>query len=104
MNSKTCGRGCSQNWDVRCCCELNCPAKNSLLQFHNCPMRLNTTYFCIGNDREIYKLAENNNWKPIKRIFGMNKKELKQIKNGGTKTTKVPPMKNLMRNKFSFIK
>lgn len=80
MNSKTCGRGCQQNWDVRCCCELNCPAKNSLLQFHKCPMRLNTTYFCIGNDREIYKLAENNNWKPIKRIFGMNKKELKQIK------------------------
>ena len=24
VNIKSCERGCSPGWDVRCCCELNC--------------------------------------------------------------------------------
>ena len=81
MYSKTCGRGCQQNWDVRCCCELNCYLKNSNKQFYKCPMKLNTTYFHICNNIEYYEYATDNNWKKLKQIFNLNNKELLHIKN-----------------------
>lgn len=57
-----CGRGCSTGWDVRCCCEFNCPAKNSNLQFHRCPMMINTVVFHIGNDYGLYSCAIEDNF------------------------------------------
>ena len=52
-----CGRGCQSGWDVRCCCEPDCPAKNTLQQFLACPMRIPTAVFHMGNDRERYERA-----------------------------------------------
>ena len=46
----TCGRGCCGDWDVRCCCEPNCPQKNSMEQFNVCPMKLQTLAFHCGNE------------------------------------------------------
>ena len=80
MNSKTCGRGCQQSWDVRCCCELNCPKKNSNEQFYNCPVKLNTAYFHIGNNFKYCEYANNDDWKKITKNFKLNNKELEQIK------------------------
>lgn len=65
----TCGRGCNTNWDVRCCCEFNCPAKNSNLQFYRCPMMINTIVFHIGNNYELYSMAEENDYTFIKSYF-----------------------------------
>ena len=67
MNS--CNRGCSSGWDVRCCCELNCPKKNTNEQFNDCPMKLNTIYFHIGNDYGLYNIAINNEWNIIKDYY-----------------------------------
>jgi len=52
----TCGRGCgsTDNWDVRCCCEPDCPSKNSNEMLLLCPMRISTMCFHIGNN--------SNNW------------------------------------------
>ena len=46
------------NWDVRCCCELNCPKKNSKNQFLACPVNHYTMAFTIGNDSKLYTRAE----------------------------------------------
>lgn len=76
----SCQRGCSGNWDVRCCCELNCPKKNTNKQFYNCPMKLSTITFHLGNDYGLYTHAENNEWGPIKKVFKLTKKELDEVK------------------------
>jgi hypothetical protein len=53
----TCGRGCQGNWDVRCCCEINCPSKNSLAQLLACPQRVSTMAFWISNERDLQEHA-----------------------------------------------
>ena len=53
-----CGRGCSFGWDVRCCCEPNCLKKNTTKQFNNCPKKLDTIYFHLLNEYEIYTKIE----------------------------------------------
>ena len=53
----SCSRKCFGAWDVRQCCELNCPAKNSNEQFLACPMRVSTFHFMIGNKKEMYDRA-----------------------------------------------
>jgi len=60
MSFKTCGRGCADGWDVRMCCELNCPAKNSHAMFLACPMRISTFAFALGNDIVMYDRAVKN--------------------------------------------
>ena len=45
-----CGRGCCNTWDVRCCCEPNCPQKNSMAQFNVCPQKLETLAWICGNE------------------------------------------------------
>ena len=64
-----CGRGCDQDWDVRCCCELDCPSKNTNEQFYKCPMKLNTIHFHIGNDFIYYQYANSNKWDKIKELI-----------------------------------
>ena len=54
----SCGRGCSDGWDVRCCCEPNCNNKNTTKMFNNCPMKLSTIHFTLGNDYNVYKYLE----------------------------------------------
>lgn len=45
---------CAPNWDVRCCCEPNCPQKNTHEQLRVCPMRISTMAFHLGNgDRHL---------------------------------------------------
>lgn len=83
MSETNCGRGCSDGWDVRCCCELNCPKKNSNLQFQLCPVKNSTIYFHIGNDSFLYELAENNDWDTIESFYQqyeitIDKKQLKK--------------------------
>ena len=46
----TCGRGCLPDWDIRCCCEPNCPAKNSMKQFNACPQKVETLFGHITNE------------------------------------------------------
>ena len=53
-----CGRGCSFGWDVRCCCEPGCDKKNTMKQFNNCPKKLDTIYFHMGNDYNVYNYLE----------------------------------------------
>lgn len=76
----SCDRGCSDYYDVRCCCELNCKKKNSNAQFFRCPMRLNTIYFHIGNNYDLYKYAENDEWRYIKQYFKLNKNDLNTLR------------------------
>jgi len=64
---QTCNRGCSDNWDVRCCCELNCPSKNSNKQFYSCPQKINTFIFMCYNEYDIYKMIENNDLSFLKK-------------------------------------
>ena len=54
---KTCGRGCAPSWDVRCCCEINCPSKNSDIMFSRCPMRVSTFFFTLRNDYDMNNRA-----------------------------------------------
>jgi hypothetical protein len=75
-----CGRGCDQDWDVRCCCELDCPSKNTNEQFYKCPMKLNTIHFHIGNDFIYYQYANSNKWDKIKEIFNLNDEEISHLK------------------------
>ena len=79
-NIKNCGRGCDQHWDVRCCCELDCKAKNTNKQFRACPMKLPTIYFTLGNDSGLYEAVENNEWGVIKKHFKLNKDEIQSLK------------------------
>ena len=53
-----CGRGCENNWDVRCCCEPNCKSKNIMKQFNHCKQKTNTLHTHIFNDYDIYKMLE----------------------------------------------
>ena len=46
--------GCLPNWDVRCCCEPNCPAKNTMAQFARCPRAIFTAGFHIENTFELH--------------------------------------------------
>jgi hypothetical protein len=57
----SCGRYCKFNWDTRCCCEPNCPKKNSITQFNNCSQKINTLYFHIFNNYDIYTFLEMRN-------------------------------------------
>ena len=54
----TCGRRCQPNWDVRCCCELNCPKKNTSKQFYCCPQRIQTYSFHVSNDYDLQKKVD----------------------------------------------
>lgn len=74
-----CGRGCKENWDVRCCCEFNCPAKNSNLQFYRCNMMINTIVFHIGNDYSLYSMAEENNFSFIEDYFKIDDEIIKSV-------------------------
>ena len=47
------GRLCTPDWDVRRCCEPNCPAKNSNAQLRACPMRVSTMVFHMGNNYDV---------------------------------------------------
>jgi len=71
---------CNNSYDVRCCCELNCKSKNSNKQFYNCPMKLSTIYFTLGNDYDLYNKVNNGDWNYIKKYFKLNKNELNYIK------------------------
>ena len=71
----TCGRGCSGNWDVRCCCEYNCPAKNSNLQFYRCPMMINTICFHMDNDYELYMCVEEGDFDFLQTYFKIDDKD-----------------------------
>lgn len=51
------GRGCAPDWDVRCCCEPNCPQKNTHKQLRVCPMRVSTMVSLLGNDYALYHKA-----------------------------------------------
>ena len=53
-----CGRMCSNNWDVRCCCEPNCPERNTTKQFNQCPQTISTLHFSLYNDYNIYEYLE----------------------------------------------
>ena len=75
----SCNRGCSGNWDVRCCCEINCPAKNSNLQFKRCPMKINTILFHIGNDEDLYLCATNDEFEYIQEYFDITDEELDTV-------------------------
>ena len=76
-----CGRGCTNGWDVRCCCEFNCPQKNSNLQFKRCNMKINTIIFTIGNDSELYNCAYNDNFYKIQEFFDLTDNEITEIRN-----------------------
>ena len=54
----SCSRGCCGDWDVRQCCELNCPGKNSKEQFLACPMRVSTFYFMMQNELQMNERLE----------------------------------------------
>ena len=75
----SCNRGCSGNWDVRCCCELNCPKKNTNKQFYNCPMKINTIKFHLGNDIGLYNTVCNDEWDVIQKTFNIDDKELDNL-------------------------
>ncbi len=75
-----CGRGCDINFDVSCC-EFNCPAKNSNLQFKRCNMKINTIYFKIGNDVELYNWACNDNFYLIQQHYDLTDDEITEIRN-----------------------
>ena len=46
--------GCLPSRDVRCCCEPNCPAKNTMAQFARCPRAIFTAGFHIENTFELH--------------------------------------------------
>jgi len=77
---KGCGRGCQPHWDVRCCCEWNCPSKNTKKQFMACQQKLSTIYFMLGNDYGLYTLVEEGEWDEIKRFFKLKRGEIRQLK------------------------
>jgi hypothetical protein len=64
---KTCN--CKPDWDVRCVCH---PMNKT---WKNCPVRVNTAYWLLSNEYEIYKMIEKKGGlKGNKTLF---KKELK---------------------------
>jgi hypothetical protein len=50
----TCGRGCAAGWDVRVCCEVNCPVKNTMEEFGNCARAIFTAEFTVNNSFELH--------------------------------------------------
>ena len=76
----SCERNCKPTWDVRCCCEYNCPKKNTNKQFFSCPQKIPTICFSLGNDYALYKKVETGDWSYIKKYFKLNKKELEELK------------------------
>ena len=64
LSYQPCGRGCTNGWDVRCCCEALCPKKNTVEQLRVCPMRVSTMVFHLGNDSDLYQkaLADDFSW------------------------------------------
>ena len=75
---KTCGRGCAEGWDVRCCCERNCPSKNTVDQFLACPMRISTLWFTMQNDYALYLLIEKGGLETVNHLareFGFSKED-----------------------------
>ena len=64
----TCGRGCCGHWDVRCCCEPNCPQKNSMEQFNVCPMKLQTLAFHCGNEPDLSE-HRSCDWHELRRLL-----------------------------------
>lgn len=84
-NNMTCGRNCKPTLDVRWCCEYNCSKKNTNMQFFNCPQKIATICFTLGNDPELYKKLEEGDWSYIKEYFNLNIKELEELKDMKTK-------------------
>ena len=69
-----CDRNCSFGWDVRCCCEPNCPKKNTTTQFNNCPKKLDTLHFHLLNDYrtlEKMELMDNLDVRGLKQLVRM---------------------------------
>ncbi len=58
----SCGRGCSNGWDVRCCCEPDCHRKNTVEMLRACPMRVSTMVFHMGNNQDWYNAATANDF------------------------------------------
>ena len=79
-NTGSCYRGCSGGWDIRQCCELDCPKKNTNRQFRYCPMKLSTIAFTLGNDRGLYEIVQNNDWSIIKQHYKLSRSELKEVR------------------------
>lgn len=77
--SQGCGRGCREGWDVRCCCEPNCPKKNSHAQFLRCPMRIETMVFHITNNQEWEEEAQKGRWSFLA-PFRFTKTDMDEIK------------------------
>ena len=75
-----CNRGCNPNYDVRCCCELNCRRKNSNIQFQNCPMRISTIYFHITNDYDMYTEIEDDLWHTVKKKYKLTNIEIDELR------------------------
>ena len=71
-----CGRMCRNNMDVRCCCEPNCPSKNTTKQFNQCPQKIHTLYFTLYNDYTTYKYLEERENKATQRHHAKIKHEL----------------------------
>lgn len=75
----SCGRGCDSHWDVRCCCEPDCHAKNTLEQFRNCPMMVSTMLFHISNNYNWYRASERGDWSFLDR-FRFSESAINDIK------------------------
>ena len=65
-----CSRGCQPDFDVRVCCELDCPKKNTNKQFKYCAVKLFTITWTIQNEiPDLYNVETGFNaqkWKDIK--------------------------------------
>lgn len=61
---------CTPSFDVRCRCYINSPSKAA---FNRCPVRIFTIYFYIGNNYDLYRLAENNDFSFLKQYLKKKK-------------------------------
>jgi hypothetical protein len=52
---------CNKSFDASCCCKVNEKT------FKNCPMRLDTVYFIIGVEKELYDIVENKGFHHLKK-------------------------------------
>jgi hypothetical protein len=69
---------CKPDFDVRCCCEYNCPSKNTIWDFQLCPMRIQTTIFTINNDYNFYCMAQKNDFKFLRKLL-KNSEDRKEV-------------------------
>jgi hypothetical protein len=79
-STKSCYRGCSGDWDIRQCCEHDCPKKNTNRQFRYCPMKLSTIGFILTNDQGLNELVQNKEWNIIKQNYKLSRSELKELR------------------------